>query len=314
MWTTFVPFESLPQVLNPPGGYVHNENSSPHFTNVRGPVDLRNAFPNFEEPELSLRSQLAIQLIGGNEKLSLEDIVRLKHSYRMLVADRVKNDLIVAVRATGPDGDVAEAIGLLERWDNTASPESRGSTLFEEWWATYSGLRRPDRQIYPNEKRFAQIWSSSDPFKTPRGLADTARAVEAFITAVSEVKRRYGSLDVTWGEVHRVRRGSVDVPVGGCGNDLGCFRILGFARAADGKLVANGGDGWILAVEFGDTPRAYSVLAYGESSRSESPWHADQAEMFARGELKKVAFTEADIKAQAVSRYRPGENANRNQK
>jgi len=71
--------------------------------------------------------------------------------------------------------------------------------------------------------------------------------------------------------------------------------------------VANGGDGWVLAVEFADTPRAYSVLAYGESARPESPWHSSQAEMFAKGELKKVAFTAKDVDAGAVIRYRPGE-------
>jgi acyl-homoserine-lactone acylase len=109
--------------------------------------------------------------------------------------------------------------------------------------------------------------------------------------------------------VHRVRRGNVDVPVGGCGNDLGCFRTLGFARAGDGKLVANAGDGWILAVEFDDTPRALSVLAYGESRRTDSPWFADQAAMFARGEMKKVAFTEKEIESDVVKRYRPGEKA-----
>jgi hypothetical protein len=43
---------------------------------------------------LRLRSQLAIQLIGGTQKLSLESIIRLKHNYRMLLADRVKADLI----------------------------------------------------------------------------------------------------------------------------------------------------------------------------------------------------------------------------
>jgi acyl-homoserine-lactone acylase len=112
---------------------------------------------------------------------------------------------------------------------------------------------------------------------------------------------------VAWGEVHRVRRGNVDVPVGGCTGAIGCFRVLQFARDTDGKLVANGGDGWVLAVEFTDVPRAYSVLAYGQSPRPDSPWHADQAAMFARGEMKKVAFTGKDVDAQAVMRYRPGE-------
>lgn len=307
VWTRYVPFESLPQVLNPRGGYIHNENDSPHYTNVRSPIDTTNAFPNFEKPDLSLRSQLAIQLIGDDKKLSLEDVVRLKHSYRMLLADRVKPDLIAAVKAKNPTGDVAAAIAMLERWDNTAAPESKGATLFELWWADYSGLRPPNRTVLPDEKRFAKVWTSDDPLNTPRGLVDPARAVESFSWAVTETARRYGSWDVAWGDVHRVRRGNVDVPVGGCASSMGCFRALAFAREADGKLAASGGDGWVLAVEFGDVPRAVSVLAYGESPRRDSPWFADQAVMFAKGQVKKVAFTAADVEAQAVKRYRPGE-------
>jgi acyl-homoserine-lactone acylase len=307
VWTRYVPFESLPQVLNPKGGYVHNENDSPHYTNVKGPINLNNAYPNFEPPDLSLRSQLALQLIGGDDKLNLDDVIRLKHSYRMLLADRVKADLITAVKAKQPAGEVASAIALLEKWNNTAAPESKGAVLFELWWAEYSGLRPPNRVPLPDDKRFAKVWTADDPFNTPRGLADPARAVEAFNWAVSETARRYGNWDVAWGEVHRVRRGNVDVPVGGCASSLGCFRALAFAREADGKLAANGGDGWILAVEFGETPRALSVLAYGESPRRDSPWFADQAEMFAKGQLKPVAFTVKDVDAQAVVRYRPGE-------
>lgn len=312
VWTEYVPYDALPQFLNPAGGYVHNENSSPHYTNIRERVNTKNAYPNFEEPRLSLRSQLALQLIGGDEKYSLEDVVRLKHNYRALLADRVKNDLIAAVKATNPVGDVAAAVSLIERWDNTASAESRGSTLFEIWWQHYSGLRDGSRNILPDEKRYAQVWDVNDPFNTPRGLADNPRAVESFVWAVEETKKRYGSIDVTWGEIHRVRRADVDAPVGGCGNDLGCFRIMSFRRDDDGKPAAVGGDGWVFAVEFGDEPRAYSVLAYGQSRLPSSPYHSDQAEMFAKGEMKKVAFLEKDVKAQAVSTFRPGEKRTTN--
>jgi acyl-homoserine-lactone acylase len=300
VWTQYVPFDSLPQFLNPKGGYVHNENDSPHFTNVREPIDTTNAYPNFEPPELNLRSQHAIELVNGNNKVSLEDVIRLKHSYRMLLADRVKPDLIAAVKATNPTGEVADAIALLEKWNNSVAPDSKGGTVFEVWWQRYSQGR-------PDSLRYAHPWKASDPLKTPRGLADPAHAATSFAWAVEETVRRFGRWDVAWGEVHRVRRGNVDVPVGGCTGAIGCFRVLQFTRAPDGKLVASGGDGWVLAVEFGDVPRAYSILAYGESTRPESPWHADQAEMFARGEFKKVAFTSQDIQAQAVRRYRPGE-------
>ena len=155
--------------------------------------------------------------------------------------------------------------------------------------------------------RYAQKWVASNPAKTPFGPSDHRKAAEAFAWAVTETARRYGRWDVTWGEVHRVRRGPVDAPVGGCGGALGCFRVLNFGREPDGKLAANGGDGWVLAVEFGDEPRAYSVLAYGESPDSTSRWHSDQVERFATANYKKVAFLEKDIVAGAVVRYRPGE-------
>jgi acyl-homoserine-lactone acylase len=302
LWTRYVPFEKLPQFLNPRGGYLHNENDSPQFANVRQRINTVNAFENIEPPMLRLRSQHAISLLDNQNKFSLEEVVRLKHSYKMLLADRVKADLIKAVAATKPTGEVAAALALLRKWNNTSAPASRGGALFEVWWTQYAQGQQPAQQ-------FAVVWDEKDPVRTPRGLANPARAAETFASAVSETRKRYGSFDVAWGDIHRVRRGNVDVPVGGCSGTLGCFRVLTFARdSADGKLVANSGDGWVLAVEFGPVvPRAYSVLAYGESPRPESPWHADQAAMFARGELKKVAFTARDIDAQAVMRYRPGE-------
>jgi acyl-homoserine-lactone acylase len=300
LWARFVPFDSLPQVLNPKGGYVHNENNSPHFTNFREPVDTTNRYASFMAPSLSLRAQLGAQLIGGDDTLSLDDVVRRKHSYRMLLADRVKPDLFTAIAATAPAGDTAIALALLLRWDNTAAPDSRGAVLFETWWQRYS-------QLTADAPRFARPWTASDPMRTPAGLAQPAKAAEAFGWAVADMMRRYHALDMAWGDVHRVRRGAIDVPVGGCNNTLGCFRTLDFARDPDGKRSANRGDAWVLAVEFGSTPRAYSVLAYGESNRPESPWFAAQAEIFARGELKPVAYTAADVEAQAVVRYRPGE-------
>jgi acyl-homoserine-lactone acylase len=194
----------------------------------------------------------------------------------------VKPDLVAAVKATNPTGDVAAALALVEKWDNTSAPESRGSTLFEVWWQRYG-------QGMPDSLRYARAWTPSDPTHTPVGLSDKTKAAEAFSWAVTETARRYGRWDVTWGDVHRVRRGKVDVPVGGCGNPLGCFRILNFARDPDGKFSANGGDGWVLAVEFTDVPKAYSVLAYGESPDTLSRWHSDQVERFATGNYKRVA-------------------------
>jgi len=302
VWTRLVPWDSLPQLLNPKGGFIHQENDPPHFTSLLQPMDSARLPATVPGPTLSLRSQLALDLLtkAGN-RLSLEDVIRLKHSYRMLLADRVKPDLLAAIKASG-DTSLAEAERILAAWDNTAAHESRGGVLFETWWRRY----RP--QGTSNERTYAVVWSKDAPAATPRGLADTARALEALRTVIPQVRQRYGRLDVPWGEVNRVRVGGKDVPVGGCGGDLGCFRVLQFQNQPDGKRAVSGGDGWVLAVEFGSTPKAYSVLGYGNSNLPGSPYNGDQGELFAKGELKRVAFTAADIEAQAVKRYRPGQS------
>lgn len=300
MWTHYVPFEDLPFFRNPPGGYVQNANDSPHFTNVRGAVSLVNKHPNMERPTLRLRSQLSLELADTDARLSLEDVVRLKHSPRMLLAERVKADLIRAVAATQPVGEVAEALALLREWDNTTAPDRRGAVLFTAWWRKYAEGR-------PGYLGYAVPWRETEPRSTPRGLADLPAAAVAFAAAVRETRERHGRWDVAWGEVHRLRRGEVDVPIGGGLGSQGHFRVLTFSRASDGRSVVDGGDGWVLAVEFGDEPRAYSVLAYGQSAKPASRWHADQAAMFARGELKPVRFAAADVDRHAVLRYRPGE-------
>lgn len=314
IWTEPVPFDSLPQLLNPRGGYVRNDNDPPYFTNLDQPLDRANYADNFPENRLRLRSQHSLELVHGKKKFSLEEVVELKHSMRMILADRVKPDLIEAVRASRPSSEVKAAIDLLEKWDNTAAAESRGGVLFELWWRRYLRLL-PKAEATPESAGYSAVatdifrkpWSPEEPITTPVGLGSPERAVEAFVWAVKETARRYGSWDVAWGDVHRVRLGRVDVPVGGCDGMLGCFRVLNFRQDSDGKRRVTGGDGWVLVVEFGKTPRAYSVLAYGQSNKRRSPHFSDQAELFARGELKPIAYTEAEIERDLIRVYRPGE-------
>lgn len=306
MWSELYPLEALPQLLNPPTAYLQNANDPFHFTNLESPVDsARFPPPDFPGPSLSLRSQLSLLLVTGQPKVTLDDVVRLKHSTRMLAGERFADDLAAAVRATAPTGDMAEALALVEAWDRTASPDAKGALLFEEWYGQY--VRGGGRSSGERARAaFTTPWNPAAPLTTPDGLAEPARAAATFAKVVGEVKAAYGRLDMTWGELSRMRRGPVDVPIGGCNGSAGCFRVLSHRPIGDGRFEVVGGDGWVLAVEFGkDGPRARSVLAYGESSRPDSPWYSDQAAMFARGEMKVVAFSEAEIARQLVRSYRP---------
>lgn len=309
MWRDMVPFDSLPQLLNPPGGYIQQANDPFHFTNLNAIIDSLRFPSNFSRPALGFRSQLSLRLATQMPKMSLEDVVKLKHSYRMLAGERLADDLITAVRASAQSPAVTSALAMIERWDRTTAPASQGGVLFEVWYNRHlqgGEAMRGSPMAERMRRTFATPWNPAAPMDTPDGLSDHPRAAADFVWAVDEVTRRYGRVDVAWGEVHRVRRGSVDAPVGGCTGALGCFRVVQYTEAADGKRIARGGDGWVLAVEFTPVPRAYSVLAYGHSANADSPYHDAQAAMFARGEMKPVPYAEADVERATVRRYRPG--------
>lgn len=313
IWSELVPWEDLPLYLNPPGGYVQQANDPPDYTNLAVPMDRDTVPHNLPERRLRLRSQLSLDLAEGAGRVGMEDVIRLKHSPRMLMAERVMDDLLSAVReadgvgddpaAGGPDSRdddlLREAAEVLAAWDRTAAAESRGGVLFERWAGEYFGAA-------PDSLRWEQQWDPARPAETPRGLSDPAAAREALAAAVRSLREDGVPLDIPWGEVHRVIRGDVDVPVAGCPPTLGCFRVLLYGETDDGRRAANRGDSWVLLVEFEDTPRAYTVLSYGQTARVDSPHHADQAAMFARGELKRVAWTEEEIRAATIRRYRPG--------
>jgi acyl-homoserine-lactone acylase len=95
----------------------------------------------------------------------------------------------------------------------------------------------------------------------------------------------------------------------------GAFRVVGFRQMPDGKRVAGWvssneplsgfGDAWVLMVEFSKQVKAFSVLAYGQTTDPSSKHSRDQIALFASHEMKRVWFSEAEIKANLEIEYRP---------
>lgn len=320
IWSELYPWDKLPQLLNPKGGYLHNENDPFHYTNLNEVFKEADFPPYFSKAKLGLRSQLSLQLIGGNDKLSLEEVVKRKHDMTMLLADRVKEDLIQSLEKTRLNRKEKQALKQFKKWDNTVAKESQGGVLFQLWWNKYINLVNDGKRVEgtpesagfsaPAEKLFTVPWSPAAPASTPYGLADKKNALAAFKWAVKECEEKYGTLNLKWGDVHRAIIGNQDYAVGGATGSLGVFRVLWFGSVKEEpkKLQVTGGDCWIIAVEFDKIPRAYSILSYGESNKETSPYYADQLKLFVDKEMKRVFFTEDDIEQNTIRAYHPGQS------
>jgi acyl-homoserine-lactone acylase len=308
-WNHLLPQSRLPSLVNPPGGYVQNCNSAPWYTNLNALID-RRAYPDDLTPNFnSLRTQLSLEMLSGNGPITLDKVKKCKFNTKMLLADRVKADLLDIIRGHKQDGvGLDEAARVLESWDNTSSRTSKGSLLFAAFWKRYGATAR---------KPYRADWDENKPATTPYGIGEPETARQALAAAVKEVKNKYGALDVAWGDVHRLRRGSLDVPIGGFISeygkgfrggrygDFGSFRVIDYREEEDGKFVAIRGDSYIFAVEFTSPPTAWSICAYSQSGDPKSPHHTDQSLLFAREEFKRAYFTEEDITKHLERSYHP---------
>lgn len=309
LWTRMHDVLDFPRVLNPSGGYVQNANNPPAFVSLRDPIDMSRYPAQFERGSLGLRPQLALDLLEEESVFSVEDVIALKYSTRMLLAERLKRVVVGAVRSSGDASDEAKAgADVLEAWDDHVSADSRGAVLFQRFWELYSAaVRQP----------FATPWRPEHPTTTPSGLADPAAAVTHLGAAVRALREQHGSESVAWGDVHRFRAGTLDLPGDGASGTYGTFRVMTFAAPEPGAKVrvaghlpgreapVGFGDGWVLLVDFSKPGQAWSVLAYGQTTKQDSPHSRDQLQLFAEHQLRRAWYSEADIKANLLREYRP---------
>jgi acyl-homoserine-lactone acylase len=226
-------------------------------------------------------------MLDEDESVTWEELLLDKHDTRMELADRVLDDLAVAVARQG-DAVARDAMRVLAEWDRRADGESRGSVLFAEW-----------ARVLEEEggEPFALKWDERRPRETPDGLAAPRQAAAALSVAARKVQKEHGAIDVAWGEVHRLRRDGLDLPGNGGSGELGIFRVTDYRKAKDGRREARGGDSYVAVVEFASPLRARTLVGYGNWSQRGSRHRTDQLPLYARKELKPVWLTRAEIEA-----------------
>jgi acyl-homoserine-lactone acylase len=307
VWRRLHPLSALPQLLNPPGGYIQNANNPPWFVSRRDPLEADRFPAGIERGELALRPQLATELLEAREQFSVEDVRELKFNTRLLLADRVRADLIAAADAVAePSEDLRTGRRVIGEWDGTAAATSVGTALFQRFWDTYRTATRAP---------FARAWNAEHPYDTPSGLADSPLAAKHLEEAVRWTRETYGSAAVAWGDVNRFRFGDIDLAGDGASGQLGAYRVVQFDAAQDGRRVAGRtetegelagfGDAWVLLVHLTRPLQAWSILAYGQSSRTGSLHGRDQIRLFAGHELRPVWFSADDIALHVERRYKP---------
>ena len=294
LWHDYLSYAELPKAIDPPGGTVQNSNDPPWdsaWPQLIDPAPYADAIPT---ERVSLRMEQGIRMLSQTRKFSFDQLIRDKWSHRCLLADRILPDLLEATARYGDDL-AKQAAEVLAKWDRTTNADSRGALLFMDWMQQPGGLNGY------SAKGFARPYDLRHPLTTPAGLADPQAAVRALEAAARETIATYGALDRPWGEVMRLKLGSVDLPASGGPGELGVFDVLKFGALQNGERAAEFGSSYVALVSFGDPLRAKVLLSYGSSTQPGTTHRSDQLALVSAGKLRDAWLTRAQVEANLES-------------
>ncbi len=290
LWTGIHPFRSvMPFVENPPSGFVVSANHDPFHVTGAGDNPDPADFPDHVGvvSETSNRGLRIFRLFDSDPSISRDDILDYKmdgyyaeDSYLMTLLQEIQSDPTIA-----GEPEFADALALLSGWDGNTEVDSREAAL-----ATRIGHLLYGIQINPTK---------SDPILTDK--------VEAVRQAIAELKEGFGRIDPTWGEVNRLKRGDVDLPLRG-GPDV-LRAIYSTDNPKDGPLAAIAGDSlqYFIEWDLDGNMSIESVYHFGANKMDPaSPHYADQAELFAKEKFRTPPMTLEAALAEATADYAPG--------
>lgn len=282
LWSAHLPFDALPQVVNPASGYVVSCNHTP----FRVTADGENPDPAGYDPNLGIETLMtnrglrALELYGGDPSITREEFFAYKHDLAYSMESEAAA-LLKKILEAPPSEDpvVREAVEVLRGWDMRVDRENKAAaiavlTMEPVVRARFFGEPEPD--IFAVLKERAHL------------LKDT-----------------HGQVAVPWGDVNRMRRGAQEFSLSG-GPDV--LRAV-YGRLDGGKLIGHDGDSYILMVEWDKEGRVHSesVHQFGSATLDEkSPHFADQAPLFAEHRMKPVIMEEEALRRRPFREYKPG--------
>jgi acyl-homoserine-lactone acylase len=284
IWRSYVPFDKVPQLWNPPSGFVFNSNNTPFHASAPAD-DLR---PEDFSPTLGIQTDMtnrawrAMETYGADSRITAEAF----HAYKYDLAYSVHSDearVYAGILAIDPgkDRDLQQALDILKRYDRRTNVANRGAALAV---LTIEPVLR------------ARLEG-----KTPMRLIDALRE------ATQTLRTHFGRLDPEWGQVNLLRRGTLSLAVDG-GPDI--FRGVYGEKQPDGTLTAVAGDTFVMFVTWDTAGKltSESIHQFGSATVDRnSPHYADQAPLFVAMKTKAVLFTQAELAGHLEADYRPGD-------
>ena len=309
-WLGVHPLDEMIEVMDPPQGYMTNNNVAPDRLFAEGNLDAAKypAYMFYDTPgRITTRGVRALELLSAAQKFSVDDAKAVVFDEKWTSTDAWQRALRHAAKTQRRHlaGLPKPAQALVKRildFDGFARADSAPALNF--WfWREETGKLLEARPEFSGLKAVPWTDAQFTPAFSKAILAAAATAADAQIKAV-------GDLDQPLGKLFRAGRGGKTWPLGGasilplppdqCLWRAGsqCDRTLrAFAFGPpdkNGERTASGGSQSIRLVVFGPRPQTWTLHAFGQQS-SPGPHFDDQAELFSKRELKPALLDKAEL-------------------
>ncbi|ATL25514.1 penicillin acylase family protein [Streptomyces formicae] len=310
-WHGLHSLESMPQAVNPRNGWAFNTNNWPWT--AAGPDsphadDYPRYFDRFGE---NPRGPQAVRVLSARDDFTPKRLIAAAFDPYLTAFARLVPKLVTAwvqlpvgsaqkTRLAGPNA-------LLRRWDYRWAERSTATSLAVFW----------GEELVPLIIE-AAMKAGISVYDYMAEHATAEQRLTALDSAVARLKQDFGDWRVPWGDINRYQRndGSIvqefsddkpSMPVPFTSALWGSLASFGAMRYPGTKrMYGTSGNSFVAVVEFGPKVRAWAVTAGGGSGHPESPHFDDQAERYARGDLRPVYFYPEDLEGHVERRYRPG--------
>jgi acyl-homoserine lactone acylase PvdQ len=259
----------------------------------------------------------AVRLLSKGTKYTLDKVIADGYDSKLSIFEVLIPALVASFEKNiQPENplykELIEPITVLKNWDYYANENSVATTLANEWGYKINPIIQ---KVYSDEGEMDQVENTIQFAKT----ATADQLIPQLQAVVTELKTKFGSWQIPWGELNRFQRTSGDIDL--LFNDSFESLPIGYGSALWGSLPAYksdyqkntkkrygfGGNSFVCAVEFGPKIIAKSLLAGGNSGDLKSKHFMDQAIMYQKGQFKDVLFYKEDVQKNAERTYRPGE-------
>jgi acyl-homoserine-lactone acylase len=311
-WKGLLTLDEMPNVLNPPNGWIQNTNNWPYSAAGKNSPKQKD-FPTYVDtyPE-NPRGLHAMRLLEGKKDFSLQGLIDAAYdsyqpTFAVLLPPLIKD--YDALPASNPlKSKLAEQVQLLRGWDYRWSAESVPTALAVFWGEELWG-RVPQNAVDEDLPGWLYI--------AKKATAD--ERLQSLVAASDKLTQDFGTWKTPWGDINRFQRLTDDIvhhfsdsapsiPVPFTTAQWGSLAaFVAQKNTGTKKRFGRYGNSFVAAIEFGDSVHARAVTAGGESGDPKSRHFNDQAERYSKGDLREVYFYRSQLVGHTEREYHPGE-------